>query len=38
VVSVLPFRLIEALVELVTGGDPAGVWRPTLRPPEPPEA
>jgi hypothetical protein len=38
-VSVLPFRLIEALVELVAGGDPAGVWRPTLRPPsKPPEA
>lgn len=38
-VSVLPFRLIEALVELVTGGDPAGVLRPTLRPPsKPPEA
>jgi Protein of unknown function (DUF1353) len=38
-VSVLPLRLIEALVELVTGGDPAGVWRPTLRPPlKPPEA
>jgi hypothetical protein len=32
-VSILPFRLIEALVELVTGGDPAGVWRPTLRSP-----
>ncbi|MDQ2699590.1 MAG: DUF1353 domain-containing protein [Actinomycetota bacterium] len=32
VASVVPFRLIEALVELVTGGDPAGVWRPTLRP------
>jgi hypothetical protein len=31
-VSILPFRLIEALVELVAGGDPAGVWRPTLRP------
>jgi hypothetical protein len=35
-VSLLPFRLIEALVELVTGGDPAGVWRPTLRPPSTP--
>jgi hypothetical protein len=32
VVSILPFRLVEALVELLSGGDPAGVWRPTLRP------
>ena len=31
VASVVPFRLIEALVELVTGGDPGGVWRPTVR-------
>ncbi len=31
-VALVPFRLLEALVELVTGGDPAGVWRPTLRP------
>ena len=34
-VSLVPFRLIEALAELVTGGDPAGVVRPTLRPPHP---
>lgn len=33
VVAVVPFRLVETLVELVTGGDPAGVWRPTVRPP-----
>lgn len=33
-VSVAPFRLIEAVVELVTGGDPAGVVRPTVRTPE----
>lgn len=31
VVAVLPFRLLEALVELVSGGEPGGVWRPTLR-------
>jgi hypothetical protein len=30
--SIVSFRLIEAVVELVTGGDPAGVWRPTVRP------
>ena len=30
-VSLLPFRLIEAFVELVTGGDPAGVVRPTVQ-------
>ncbi|MFD4422869.1 DUF1353 domain-containing protein [Agromyces sp. NPDC058484] len=30
-VALVPFRLIEAVVELVTGGDPAGVWRPTVR-------
>lgn len=30
--ALLPLRLLEALVELVTGGDPSGVWRPTLRP------
>lgn len=35
-VALAPFRLIEALVELVTGGDPAGVLRPTLRPPSAP--
>lgn len=29
--AVVPFRLAEAAVELVTGGDPAGVFRPTLR-------
>ncbi len=28
--SIVPFRLIEAVVELVTGGDPAGVMRPTV--------
>ena len=32
-VALLPFRLLEAIVELATGGDPAGVLRPTLRPP-----
>ncbi|WP_448811121.1 DUF1353 domain-containing protein [Agromyces bauzanensis] len=32
-VALAPFRLIEAIVELVTGGDPRGVLRPTLRPP-----
>ncbi|WP_448006047.1 DUF1353 domain-containing protein [Agromyces bauzanensis] len=31
-VSLAPFRLVEAIVELVTGGDPAGVLRPTVRP------
>jgi len=30
-VSIVPFRLIEAFVELVTGGDPAGVVRPTVQ-------
>lgn len=35
-VALAPFRVIEAIVELVTGGDPAGVLRPTLRPPSPP--
>ncbi|WP_198165819.1 DUF1353 domain-containing protein [Agromyces laixinhei] len=29
--AIVPFRLVEAFVELVSGGDPAGVWRPTLR-------
>ncbi|MGW9631558.1 DUF1353 domain-containing protein [Agromyces sp. NPDC055520] len=29
--ALVPFRLVEALVELVSGGDPAGVFRPTLR-------
>jgi hypothetical protein len=29
--AVLPFRLLEAAAELVTGGEPGGVWRPTLR-------
>lgn len=29
--ALLPFRLVEALVEFVTGGDPGGVWRPTLQ-------
>lgn len=29
--AVVPFRLAEAVVELVTGGDPAGVFRPTVR-------
>lgn len=33
-VSVLPFRLIEAIVELVSGGDPGDVVRPTVRPPD----
>ncbi|HET8780633.1 MAG TPA: DUF1353 domain-containing protein [Agromyces sp.] len=33
VASVVPFRLIEAVVELVTGGDPAGVVRPTAETP-----
>ncbi|WP_395245642.1 DUF1353 domain-containing protein [Agromyces sp. MMS24-K17] len=32
-VALLPFRAIEALVELVTGGDPGGVVRPTAVPP-----
>jgi len=32
-VSLVPFRLIEAIVELVSGGDPAGVLRPTLQAP-----
>ncbi|WP_022893765.1 DUF1353 domain-containing protein [Agromyces subbeticus] len=29
--AIVPFRLVEALVELVTGGDPVGVLRPTAR-------
>jgi hypothetical protein len=29
----VPFRLLEAIVEVVAGGDPAGVVRPTVRPP-----
>jgi hypothetical protein len=29
-VALVPFRLIEALVELVTGGEPSGVVRPTV--------
>jgi hypothetical protein len=33
VASVVPFRVIEAVVELVTGGDPAGVIRPTVEAP-----
>lgn len=33
VVALAPFRLIEAIVEVVTGGDPAGVLRPTIRAP-----
>lgn len=32
IASLVPFRLVEAIVELVTGGDPVGVVRPTLRP------
>ncbi|WP_169053960.1 DUF1353 domain-containing protein [Agromyces sp. H66] len=32
-VALVPFRLIEAIVELATGGDPVGVLRPTVRPP-----
>ena len=32
-IALLPFRLLEAIVEAVTGGDPGGVLRPTLRPP-----
>ena len=32
-IALLPFRLLEAIVEVVTGGDPGGVLRPTLRPP-----
>jgi len=32
-VALVPFRLIEAIVELVSGGDPAGVLRPTLQAP-----
>lgn len=35
-VALAPFRIIEAIVELVTGGDPGGVLRPTLRPPSKP--
>lgn len=35
-VALAPFRIIEAIVELVTGGDPGGVLRPTLRPPAEP--
>lgn len=31
VAAAVPFRLVEAVVELVTGGDPAGVFRPTVR-------
>ena len=31
-VSIVPFRLIEAFVELVTGGDPRDVLRPTIAP------
>ncbi|WP_394553169.1 DUF1353 domain-containing protein [Agromyces sp. MMS24-JH15] len=31
--ALLPFRAIEALVEVVSGGDPAGVVRPTAIPP-----
>ncbi|MBT2517567.1 DUF1353 domain-containing protein [Streptomyces sp. ISL-90] len=33
VVALVPLRLLEALVELVSGGDPGGVLRPTVRPP-----
>ncbi|WP_173923414.1 DUF1353 domain-containing protein [Agromyces sp. Marseille-P2726] len=33
VASVVPFRLIEAIVEVVTGGDPGGVIRPTAERP-----
>lgn len=32
-VALAPFRLLEAIVEIVTGGDPRGVLRPTVRPP-----
>ena len=32
-VALVPFRLLEAIVEVVAGGDPAGVVRPTVRPP-----
>lgn len=30
--ALAPFRLVEAVVELATGGDPASVLRPTVRP------
>lgn len=30
VLAVVPFRLIEAIIELVTGGDPRSVIRPTV--------
>lgn len=33
VVALVPLRVLEAIVELVSGGDPAGVLRPTVRPP-----
>lgn len=29
--ALVPFRLVEAAVELVTGGRPGDVWRPTVR-------
>ena len=32
-ISLVPFRLLEAIVEIAAGGDPAGVVRPTVRPP-----
>ncbi|GAA1759370.1 DUF1353 domain-containing protein [Agromyces humatus] len=31
VLAVVPFRIIEAIVEIVTGGDPRSVLRPTVR-------
>jgi hypothetical protein len=33
VAALVPLRLLEAFVELVSGGDPGGVLRPTVRPP-----
>lgn len=32
--ALVPFRLIEAIVEVFTGGDPAGVVRPTVARPD----
>ena len=32
--SVVPFRLIEAIVEVLAGGKPGDVLRPTVHPPD----
>ena len=36
-VALVPFRLVEAIVEVLGGGDPREVVRPTVLPPASPQ-